>query len=560
MDTVSSEMPVMAGEVSGQNRPVIGYWTADGTNPVSDSAAMKAAVQRIHSPLTIVSNEGRVGLAEGGRVTLGKGATPEGNPVIGLVPACDPQVLGDPTFCRDHGIRYPYVAGAMANGIGSVEVVEAMGRAGMLGFFGSAGLAPERVEAAIEHLSGSLGDTPFGFNLIHSPNESDTEAAVVDLYIKYKIRLVEASAYLGLTLPIVRYRLHGIHRDANGRVVTPNKVIAKVSRVEVATRFFSPPPAKLLKKLLESGDITPEQAEMALEIPMAQDLTAEADSGGHTDKRPAIALLPTLCALRDQLQQEHGYGMNLRVGLGGGIATPQSAAAAFAMGAAYIVTGSINQACVESGTCDAVRQMLAEARQADVAMAPAADMFEMGVTVQVLKRGTMFPMRASKLYELYRSCESMDAIPAAEKEKLETTVFRAPLETIWEQTRAFFEQRDPRQIRRAEENPKHKMALVFRWYLGQSSNWANRGVEDRTMDYQVWCGPAMGAFNEWTKGTFLEQAVNRKVATVGLNVLRGAAVMNRINALRTAGVAVPSEMAAIEPLEENVLHEAMGTR
>ena len=31
--------------------------------------------------------------------------------------------------------------------------------------------------------------------------------------------------------------------------------------------------------------------------------------------------------------------------------------------------------------------MLAQAEQADVAMAPAADMFEMGVKVQVLKRG-----------------------------------------------------------------------------------------------------------------------------------------------------------------------------
>ena len=73
-----------------------------------------------------------------------------------------------------------------------------------------------------------------------------------------------------------------------------------------------------------------------------------------------------------------------------GAVTPGSAAAAFAMGAAYIVTGSVNQACVESGTSDVVRDMLAEAGQADITMAPAADMFEMGVEVQVLKRGTTF--------------------------------------------------------------------------------------------------------------------------------------------------------------------------
>ena len=82
------------------------------------------------------------------------------------------------------------------------------------------------------------------------------------------------------------------------------------------------------------------------------------------------------------------------------------------MGAAYLVTGSVNQSCVEAGTSDAVRRMLAQAQQADIAMAPAADMFEMGVKVQVLKRGTLFAMRAAKLYELYRAHESLDQIPA----------------------------------------------------------------------------------------------------------------------------------------------------
>ena len=40
--------------------------------------------------------------------------------------------------------------------------------------------------------------------------------------------------------------------------------------------------------------------------------------------------------------------------------------------------------------------MLAKAGLADVVMAPAADMFELGVEVQVLKRGSMFGVRAKK--------------------------------------------------------------------------------------------------------------------------------------------------------------------
>ena len=152
-------------------------------------------------------------------------------------------------------------------------------------------------------------------------------------------------------------------------------------------------------------------------------------------------------------------------------------------------------------------------------MAPAADMFEMGVKVQVLKRGTMFPMRAAKLFELYRAYNSIDEIPLHEREAIEKTIFRDSLANIWEKTRQFFAELDPSHIERAEREPKHKMALTFRWYLGLSSRWANTGDAGRQVDYQIWCGPAMGAFNEWTKGSFLEEPANRRVGTVAMNLL-----------------------------------------
>jgi PfaD family protein len=466
-----------------------------------------------------------------------------------FVPAVPLEHLGDAGFRTDHGLRYAYVAGAMANGIASVELVEAMAHAGMLGFFGAAGLAPNAVETALDRLQRRLADRPFGFNLIHSPNEPDLEAAVADLYLRRGVHLVEASAYLDLTLPIVRYRLHGIRRRPDGSIETPNRVIAKVSRVEVATRFLSPAPEAIVRELVRRGDLTAEQASWAARVPVAQDLTAEADSAGHTDNRPAITLLPTLAALRDRLQERFTYPTAPRVGAAGGISTPASACAAFAMGAAYLVTGSVNQACVESGSSDAVRNLLAQAEQADCAMAPAADMFEMGVKVQVLKRGTMFAMRAAKLYEIYRTRDSLDDIPAAERTALEKTIFRLPLDEVWNQTRTFFERRDPSQIVRAERDPKHRMALVFRWYLGQSSRWANAGEPTRQFDYQIWCGPAMGAFNEWTKGTFLEEPRNRRVATVALNILHGAAVLSRVHVLRLQGYPVPPGWPAVRARE-----------
>lgn len=513
---------------------------------------IRHAIGSLRKPVVVIRTDDGLAVANGGTVTLGPSPSKEVQPVAAYLPPLTPEMLGDPAFRSAHGLKYAYMTGAMANGIGSVEIVEAMSRAGMLGSFGAAGLSVERVTQAIDRIQQNLGDGAACVNLIHSPNEPAHENAIADLLLRKGVRLVEASAYLDLTPAIVRYRVAGLYRGSDGEVVVGNRVIAKISRVEVATKFLSPPPERILRELLAAGKITADQAELAARVPMADDITAEADSGGHTDNRPAITLLPTILALRDRLQSQFQYEAPPRVGLAGGIATPSAVAAAFSMGAAFVVTGSVNQACVESGSSEPVRKMLAEAGQADVTMAPAADMFEMGVKVQVLKRGTMFPMRAQKLFDVYRQYSSWEAVPAAERVHLEKNFFRTPFEEIWTQTREFFLRRDPTQLPKAESDPRHKMALVFRWYLGLSSRWANAGEPTRQLDYQVWCGPAMGAFNEWVKGTSLEAPRSRTVTAVAQNLLYGACVVLRRQALRQQGVDLPEACfdSAPRPLDE----------
>ncbi|MEK7390393.1 MAG: PfaD family polyunsaturated fatty acid/polyketide biosynthesis protein [Elusimicrobiota bacterium] len=465
-----------------------------------------------------------------------------------FAPGLLPESLGDGEFRREHGVRYAYATGSMANGIASQALVEAGAKAGLLSFFGAAGLSIERIEAAIDRLQSCLGSSAYGFNLIHSPNEPDLENAVCDLYLRRGVRLVEASAFMGLTPSLVRYRLSGISRGPDGRVSSPNKIVAKVSRVEVAAKFLSPVPETMLREMTAAGLIAPAQATLAAELPMAQDLTVEADSGGHTDNRPLVAMFPAMIALRDRLQARYGFYRAVRIGAAGGIATPDAAAAAFMMGAAYVMTGSVNQSCVESGTSDRVRAMLCEAGQADCTMAPAADMFELGVKVQVLKRGTMFAQRGAKLYEIWKQHDSMAAIPPALKAQIERDLFRSPLEQVWSRTREYFLERDPSQVERAQKDPKHLLSLVFRSYLGQASRWANSGAADRVLDYQVWCGPAMGAFNEWVKGSFLDAPAERRVAVVARNILYGAAVLTRAHFLRCQGAVLNPETVRIEPL------------
>jgi PfaD family protein len=157
----------------------------------------------------------------------------------------------------------------------------------------------------------------------------------------------------------------------------------------------------------------------------------------------------------------------------------------------------------------------------------------------------MFAVRARKLYDLYRAHASLEEIPAPQRAILERDFFKTTLDQAWGATRDFFTTRDPSQITRAERDPKHKMALVFRSYLGQSSDWANRGEPSRKADYQVWCGPAMGAFNEWARGSFLEGCERRDVVTLGLNLIVGAAILTRVAGLRIQGVPLPAAVLRV---------------
>jgi trans-AT polyketide synthase, acyltransferase and oxidoreductase domains len=549
--------PALHGTISPilsvTNPTAIGWWTPSGNGAAAATPdGMRQALYRLHDPVFVTSTGGDHFLENSGSAFLGQDPKPSADaiPLSAWAPPLPPEALGDIAFKRFHGLRYAYIVGAMANGITSVDMVAEAVNAGFLAFFGAAGLGVSEVDKAVHAIRHHVGDRTFGCNFIHSPNEPDLEMAVARLYIERRVRLVSASAFLNLSLPIVYYRVKGIYQLPDGTVVCRNKIKAKVSRAEVARRFFSPPPKKIIQQLLEQKLITEEEAALSEHVPMADDVTAEADSGGHTDNRPAITLLPSMIALKDQVCADYRYAQCPRVGLGGGIATPQSAAAAFAMGAAYVLVGSVHQSCVESGTSTAVRKVLCEAQQADVAMAPSADMFEMGVKVQVLKRGTMFALRAGKLYDLYQNHQRYDDIPADQRAILERDYFKSGFGEAWEKTRQFFKNRDPSQVVRAEKDLKHKMALVFRSYLGLSSSWATSGAPDRVLDYQIWCGPAMGAFNEWVRGSFLEKPENRKTVTIGMNLMIGAAVALRIQNLRAQGVRLPSTVERISPLSE----------
>ena len=527
--------------------------TATGAGPVERAPArserdVRRTLLRLDRPVFVVRDGAGVGVTDDADLARAAG-------VLAAVPALPAEALGDAGFRTAHGARLAYHAGAMANGIASARMVAALARAGVLASYGAAGVLPDRVDEALAAVRREAPGAPFACNLIHSPSEPAMERATVDLCLRHDVRCVEASAFLDLTPQIVRYRVAGLGVDGQGRVTARHRVIAKVSRTEVADRFLRPAPEGLVRALVDAGEVSAEQAELARRVPMADDVTAEADSGGHTDHRPLVVLLPALLAHRDRVQLELGYAEPVRIGAAGGIGTPAAAAAALGLGAAYVVTGSINQSAVEADQSDVAKRLLAAAGVTDCESAPSADMFELGAGVQVLRRGTMFAGRARRLQDLYRRHEGLEALPDADRRELETRVFRRPLEDVWAECVRYFGERDPAQIERAQADPRRRMALVFRWYLGLSSGWSIAGAPDRVADYQIWCGPAMGAFNEWVTGTHLAAPANRYVAEMAEHVMRGAAYAVRTAQLRFAGLRLPPSCASyvpapLDPVEE----------
>lgn len=449
---------------------------------------------------------------------------PPTQPTTQAPPAERAETLGSDVFRRTYGVRLAYYSGSMYKGIASRELVARMAGAGLLGFMGTGGLSLERVEQDLRWLKQQIPNgVAFGMNMLANYEDGDAEIELARRYLDHAVPVVEASAFMQVTPGLVLFRYKGAGRDAQGRPIVRQHLIAKVSRPEVAKSFMSPAPERALKTLLQRGLLTEAEAEIARVLPVASDITIEADSGGHTDRGNPYTLMPAIIALRDSIQAERGYPTQIRIGAAGGIGAPSSAAAAFMLGADYIVTGSINQCTPEAGTSDAVKDLLAGLNVQDTDYAPAGDLFEVGAKVQVVKRGLFFAARANKLYELYRRHSGLADLDQATRDMIENKYFKRSIEEVWAETRAYLERHRPHDLAKAESNPKQKMALVFKWYFVHTTRLAMNGDQDQRVDYQVHCGPAMGAFNQVVKGTALENRHNRHVDAVAHFIMNGAA-------------------------------------
>ena len=154
-----------------------------------------------------------------------------------LLPNMTAKDFGDAEFRKTYGLQYALYGGAMANGIASSDMVIALGKAGCMGSYGSGGMRPEVVAQEIDKIKAALSGKTYMVNMLSNRN-AQAELALAELLLQKDVPAVEASAYITPSEALVYYRLKGIRRTADGQIVIPHKIIAKVSREEVLESLF----------------------------------------------------------------------------------------------------------------------------------------------------------------------------------------------------------------------------------------------------------------------------------------------------------------------------------
>ncbi|MEN8907794.1 MAG: hypothetical protein ABF289_17730 [Clostridiales bacterium] len=484
---------------------------------ISKSSSINDKLLDLELPLFVLKNYKNlvVGVAEDGIITSEELETTK---LIcsGIIPKLLPEDLGSSRFLHRFGLKYAYVAGAMYNAISSKEMIIELAKNGYLGIYGTKDVEFDQIENDIVKIKSIIPERIFGCNIVHNVIEEQFEMKLIKMLLKYKINILEVSSFVNITLPLAYYRIVGIKERIEGGFVIGNKIMVKVSRVEIAKNFLKPAPEKIIRELINMSLINERQAKIAKEIPMADAITLEDNENNITQS------FSYLVDQRDELYKNSNTKYDVFLGLTGGIGSPVIALNMFNNGADYIVTGTINQCTVESGISDKAKNSLSSCDISDVISLHFNGDFNINKKINVLKKGTLFPMRVNKLYNIYNKYKNLKNVDSSDIDKIESQIFKKSIREILNEVEIYFKKNDPNQLN------NDRLYLLIKWYLIISAKLSLEGTSNRELDYQILCSNAMGIFNYWVKGSYLENHQNRYVADIAEHMLKGTAYLQRL--------------------------------
>lgn len=273
--------------------------------------------------------------------------------------------LSSPTVNELFGTEYPIAAFSHCR-----DVVAAVSKAGGLGVLGAVTYTPEQLEVELSWIEEQVGDRPYGVDLLLPVGTADAAA---------RLSADELESLLDDPSPIlppehrhfVAHLLaeHHIPELPDGgaearRLLNPPTALAEVAfahPIRVIASALGPPPADLVTQAHERGVLVAalvgtkehalRQKAAGVDVIVAQGYEA----GGHTGTVATMVLVPEVV---DAVAPTP-------VLAAGGIASGRQMAAAIALGAQGVWTGSVWLTTEEAETHPVVKQKLLRASSSD---------------------------------------------------------------------------------------------------------------------------------------------------------------------------------------------------
>ncbi|WP_432090945.1 ACP S-malonyltransferase [Streptomyces sp. NRRL F-5630] len=413
--------------------------------------------------------------------------------------------LGAARFRERYATDSAWVVSGTGDGAAGDEVCRAARAAGLMAFTDPSPGAPDPASL------GEAARSGWGSGLRPGP-EADTRVTAL---LAHDVRHVEADHPHGPDAALVRFRFTGAHRGPAGTPVAVRHVLARVTGPGQAAAFLRPPAPSLLAGLVRTGALTEDEADAARELPVASDLAVQDPGGWHEDGADAYQLLPAVAALAARAPGTEP----VHVGLCGVVGTPEQAATAFALGAAFLVSTSLTACAPEARLAPSLKDTLARAGEDDVTWAPTERHAALGVPGRVVRRGTLFPARSGLLHRLLCEHRYFADIPAPRRRHIEEHLLGGPA--------------PPPPGSRADDRPL--TADVFRWYVRETARRTPAGEPLRPVDHQLRCDPEAICFNRAAAGTALAAWTARTPGALAAHLLTHAAE------LLTARAPVPAD-------------------
>ena len=271
-------------------------------------------------------------------------------------------MAGDPLhtrLCDEYGCEVPIVAFAHTK-----DVIAAVTNAGGIGILGGVGLPTDRLRADIRWLKERVGDRPFGVDLLVPASFVEGNREDLDALIPQEHRDFVANMKAEHDIPEPKARPRGDGGLTPGLLARARESLEVLFEEQVpifASGLGSP--AFILEEAHAAGTKVwglvglPRQARRQVEAGVDLIVAQGYDSGGHSGTVGTFTLVPEVVELAS--------GSDTLVLAAGGVSNGKHLAAALAMGAEGVWTGTIWLATHESDTEMFMKQRLIEARAED---------------------------------------------------------------------------------------------------------------------------------------------------------------------------------------------------